>query len=111
MTLSIDGMTCASCVGRVERGLAAVPGLGDVSVNLATETARFAFDDPGAVAQAIAKLHDLGYPVRHSAVTLNVGAMTCASCVGRVERALAAVPGVLEVSVNLASETARVTFA
>ncbi|WP_255429145.1 heavy metal translocating P-type ATPase [Ramlibacter albus] len=41
---------------------------------------------------------------------LGVGGMTCASCVNRVERALRKVPGVQEASVNLATETARVTF-
>ena len=38
-SLAIEGMTCASCVGRVERALAAVPGVHEVTVNLATETA------------------------------------------------------------------------
>lgn len=42
---------------------------------------------------------------------LGVGGMTCASCVGRVERALRKVPGVQEASVNLATESARVALA
>lgn len=41
-------------------------------------------------------------------IDLGIGGMTCASCVSRVERALSKVPGVREVSVNLATETARV---
>jgi len=40
LNIDIDGMTCASCVGRVERALKKVPGVQDVSVNLATESAR-----------------------------------------------------------------------
>ena len=110
VTLSIEGMTCASCVGRVDRGLKTVEGLADVSVNLASETARFTAGTPAQVAQAAQKLDDLGYPARRQTITLNVSEMTCASCVGRVDRALAAVPGVIEVNVNLAAETARVTF-
>ncbi|WP_238254681.1 heavy-metal-associated domain-containing protein, partial [Methylorubrum podarium] len=36
LTLPVEGMSCASCVGRVERALAALPGASDVAVNLAT---------------------------------------------------------------------------
>ena len=43
LDLGISGMTCASCVGRVERALRKVPGVQDASVNLATESARVAF--------------------------------------------------------------------
>jgi len=110
ITLSVDGMSCASCVGRVERGLSALPGISDVSVNLASETAGMKVDAPEAVADAVAKLDDLGYPARRKTVTLAVEGMSCASCVGRVDRALTAVPGVLEASVNLAAETANVTY-
>ena len=39
-SIKIEGMSCASCVGRVERVLAAVEGVDQVSVNLATEMAR-----------------------------------------------------------------------
>ncbi|MHA7774783.1 heavy metal translocating P-type ATPase [Roseibium sp. M-1] len=109
-TLSVQGMTCASCVSRVERGLASVEGLGDVAVNLATESARFS-SAPENVAAAVAKLEDLGYPARTQTVALNIESMSCASCVGRVDKALEAVPGVLSVSVNLAAETATVVYA
>ncbi len=44
--LGIGGMTCASCVGRVERGLRKVPGVQHVSVNLATESARIGMAAP-----------------------------------------------------------------
>ncbi|MHA6344440.1 heavy metal translocating P-type ATPase [Roseivivax sp. CAU 1761] len=111
LTLSVEGMSCASCVGRVDRGLAAVPGIHDVSVNLASETARMRVDAPARVAEAVAALEELGYPARQATVTLSVEEMSCASCVGRVDRALAAVPGVLDVNVNLAAETATVTYA
>jgi Cu+-exporting ATPase len=111
IALAVEGMSCASCVGRVERSLAALDGVEDVNVNLATETARFRVDDPARVAEAVQTLETLGYPARTASVTLNVAEMSCASCVGRVDRALAAVPGVIEVNVNLASETATVTYA
>ncbi|MDI9239805.1 heavy metal translocating P-type ATPase [Lysobacter sp. LF1] len=108
LRLGIGGMSCASCVGRVERGLRAVPGVTAVSVNLATETAEVRTDGTVALptlAQAVAQS---GYSVAERSVGLVIGGMTCASCAGRVEKALRAVPGVLEASVNLATERAQV---
>ena len=110
LKLSVEGMSCASCVGRVERALKAVPGVVEARVNLASESAQVTCHDP-ATPQALAEaLEQAGYPARRRTVTLEIESMSCASCVGRVDRALAAVPGVLEVSVNLASETATVTY-
>ena len=44
VSLPIDGMTCASCVRRVEKALTKVEGVSDASVNLATEKAKISFD-------------------------------------------------------------------
>ncbi len=110
LTVSIEGMTCASCVGRVERGLSAIDAVSDVAVNLATETARFSTDSPDKIQEVSAALTELGYPARTNQVTLNVESMSCASCVGRVDKALAAISGVIDVNVNLATETATVTY-
>ncbi len=108
LKLMVDGMSCASCVGRVERALAAMPGVTGAEVNLATETARITGAvDPAAVAGV---LDAAGYPARIATTDLAIAEMTCASCVGRVERALMAVPGVLEAQVNLATEGARVRY-
>jgi P-type Cu+ transporter len=90
VSLSVEGMSCASCVARVARGLGSVDGISDVSVNLAAEAARFQADGPGSLSAAATKLEALGYPARKATVTLTIGGMTCASCVGRVERTLAA---------------------
>jgi len=109
-SFQIEGMTCASCVGRVEKALSAVPGVSSAAVNLATESARIEFDDSvdaETLTQALAKA---GYPAVTEEVTMEIEGMTCASCVGRVEKALAASPGVQKASVNLATETATVRF-
>ncbi|MFV0493315.1 MAG: heavy metal translocating P-type ATPase [Pseudorhodobacter sp.] len=110
VNMGVESMTCASCVGRVDKALKALDGVSDVVVNLASETATLSVDDPARIAIAADALDDLGYPARRSKVVLNVASMTCASCVGRVDKALAAVPGVLSVSVNLAAETATIEY-
>ena len=110
ITLPIDGMTCASCVGRVDRALAALEGVSDVSVNLATENTRLRVDGPERISKIIETASELGYPPRTAKAEFTVGAMSCASCVGRVDKALAAVLGVVDVNVNLASETATVVY-
>ncbi|MDZ4326265.1 MAG: heavy metal translocating P-type ATPase, partial [Pseudomonas sp.] len=104
--LPIAGMTCASCAGRVERALSKVIGASAVSVNLATEQARVQApsDSLPALMDAV---QQAGYSVPQQSLELSIDGMTCASCVGRVERALAKVPGVKSVSVNLASERAH----
>jgi Cu+-exporting ATPase len=109
-TLSIEGMSCASCVGRVEKTLSALPGVSDVSVNLASEQARLSVDSSDRLQDAAQALDKLGYPARTARITLNIASMSCASCVGRVDKALADVPGVVSVTVNLAAETAVVEY-
>jgi len=108
LRLPIAGMTCASCVARVERALEAVPGVRAASVNLATEAATLKLV-PSVTTEALAKaVARAGYEVAHQEFDLAIRGMTCASCVARVERALAKAPGVLSASVNLATERAHV---
>ena len=104
----IEGMTCASCVGRVEKALQAVPGVQEVSVNLATEVATVRATTGTSFDTLRAAVDKSGYSVGEQIVQLGIDGMTCASCVGRVEKALLKVPGVLSAEVNLATETATV---
>ncbi|MBU9522218.1 heavy metal translocating P-type ATPase [Burkholderia multivorans] len=124
--LDIDGMTCASCVSRVEKALAKVPGVTHASVNLATERATVDASADVSAARLVEAVEQAGYqatpiesaravatsePVDHKAsrsVELDIDGMTCASCVSRVEKALAKVPGVARATVNLATERATV---
>ncbi|MFN2338668.1 MAG: heavy metal translocating P-type ATPase [Gammaproteobacteria bacterium] len=107
LDLSVDGMSCASCVGRVEEAIRKVPGVTGVNVNLATGRASIELGeaDPMAVVNAV---QAAGYETAEEVTQLRVEEMSCASCVARVEEALESLPGVLEATVNLASESARV---
>ncbi|WP_174918052.1 heavy metal translocating P-type ATPase [Burkholderia lata] len=118
--LDIDGMTCASCVSRVEKALVKVPGVTRASVNLATERATVDAAPDVTAALLAEAVKQAGYgatPVAGAVIPpaaatadleLDIGGMTCASCAGRVEKALAAVPGVARATVNLATERASV---
>ena len=122
--LEISGMTCASCATRVEKALAKVPGVSHVSVNLATEKATVDLHDVARAGDLVDAVRKAGYdatPVVREAdptavdtaaagqtAEFAIGGMTCASCAMRVEKALAKVPGVAHVSVNLATEKAAV---
>ena len=116
--LEIDGMTCASCVSRVEKALAKVPGVTRASVNLATERATIDAAPDVSASRLAEAVQQAGYGATAVAATpppaasrdleFDIGGMTCASCAGRVEKALAAVPGVARASVNLATERASV---
>ena len=131
--LEIEGMTCAACVRRVEKALEKVDGVSEANVNLATERASVAYNpervDPTAFTEAVRKA---GYKATapqpaaasqpaqaappapdgrtKNATTLDVGGMTCAACVRRVEKALEKVEGVASANVNLATERATVDY-
>ncbi len=109
--LKVGGMTCSACVGHVEKALKKVPGVTGATVNLGTEQADVDFGADVELADLARAVEDAGYDVVADEVTLSVTGMTCASCVGHVERALKKVPGVLEASVNLATESAKVSSA
>ena len=107
LDLPVTGLSCASCVGRVERALAALPGASEVVVNLMTGRASLRLDggDAGAAVEAITRS---GYGVPEAATAFDITGLSCASCVARAERALSGVPGVIAASVNLATGRATV---
>ena len=87
--IPVQGMTCASCVGRVEKAIRAVEGVDAANVNLATERAhvslKLGVTNLIPVAEAI---RWVGYEPLEETVDLKITGMSCASCVGRVEKAL-----------------------
>ena len=109
LQVPVDGMTCASCVRRVEKAAAGVEGVAASAVNFATETLSVTPGQGFSAAALMRAIADAGYEARAEKLVLEVEDMTCASCVSRVEKALLSVPAVETASVNLATGEAIVT--
>lgn len=109
--IPIKGMTCASCVGRIERALNKLTEIQSVSVSLATETAYVELHKADAKTHSliVQTIEKTGYEVPTEETSFRVKGMTCGSCISHVEEFLLAVPGILKATVNLATEQARVT--
>jgi len=111
VVIGVKGMSCASCVARVERALRKQPGVAEASVNLPLERASVEYDPAeGDVDDLLESIRKAGYEPEVAEATVGVRGMTCASCVARVERRVGKVPGVLDVSVNLSTEKAHVRY-
>ena len=111
ITISVSGMTCASCVGKVEGSLKKVAGVDRAAVNLATEEATVDYDAATCTLDDLYRAIDaVGYEAKPLSRTFAVSGMHCASCIKRVEDALLTVEGVQKAQVNLATERATVTL-
>ncbi|PNT92395.1 heavy metal translocating P-type ATPase [Clostridium thermosuccinogenes] len=116
-TLNITGMTCASCAKAVERSVKKLGNINSADVNLATEKLVVEFDESQMTLDEIKEaVKKAGYGVEEEKndilrdVTIPISGMTCASCAKAVERAIKKLPGIREVSVNYATEKARVLY-
>ncbi|MBX6422912.1 heavy metal translocating P-type ATPase [Thermosulfurimonas sp. F29] len=116
MRFRISGMSCAACAARIEKILSRLPGVFEASVNFAAARARVVYDperiSPQKMVEAIGKE---GYELvpelaRQETTVVAIGGMSCAACVARLEKVLGKLPGVFEVSINLASGKARLTY-
>ncbi len=109
--LDIEGMTCAMCVATVTEGLEELPGVLDVSVNLATAKAIVRFKaDQVDLPRMIAEVKDRGYGVHTERVKLDIEGMTSATCVKTIEDALGRLPGIASAQVNFATNAAFVDY-
>ncbi|MFN3396397.1 MAG: heavy metal translocating P-type ATPase [Thermodesulfovibrionales bacterium] len=108
--IPITGMTCAACAIAVEKALKGVEGVEDANVNFASDRATVLIEkalDIKSIAEAV---KSEGYGVLLSRIDFAVKGMTCAACVAAVEKALRGLEGVMNVTVNLASEKATVEY-
>ena len=111
ITLHIQNMSCAACANRVDTAIRAVPGVGDVAVNLATESASIDIGEPARMSALADSLDHAGYPIETANTSLVVEDMHCASCVHKIESGLNTLPGVISASANLVDETVNVSYA
>ncbi len=113
VNIKVTGMSCASCAKTIELALKELEGVKDASVNLATENAYVKFDESRvSISSIIRAIESVGYGVVREKrdALIKIGGMTCASCVKTIETALKELPGVLDVRVNLATESATVSY-
>ncbi|MCA9623426.1 MAG: copper ion binding protein, partial [Myxococcales bacterium] len=109
LVFPVEGMTCATCAGRIEKVVGRLGGVASARVNLASEKARVEFDDGQVGAQEIvAAIERAGFSVPTDTIRLRIEGMTCATCSQRVEKVLRKQPGVASAQVNLATEVATV---
>jgi len=118
--MSIGGMSCVSCVARIEKRLQGLDGVIQASINFATERATIVYDPERTGPETFKKaVEEIGYEVRKMEeagppdsrkVDISVGGMSCVSCVARVEGILSGIPGVMNASVNFAAERATITY-
>ena len=110
--IPVTGMTCANCARNIERAVKKAPGIKEAAVNFATEQANVSFDTEQAGIMEIAeKIQDAGYGIATAHVEVPVTGMTCANCAMTIERTLKKkVPGVVNASVNFASERASIKY-
>ena len=116
LTLPVIGMTCANCVAAVERNAKKAEGVTDATVNFAAEKVTVSYDlekvgGAEVAADVIERIRRAGYDVPTAEVELPLLGMTCANCATTIERRLKKTDGVLDATVNLASERATVRFA
>ena len=112
VTMKVTGMTCAACANAVARSVKKLDGVEDATVNFLTEklVVTGKNTETALIEEAVRKA---GYGIAespHSKVTIPIGGMTCAACAARIEKRLNKTEGVLEASVNYATEKATVTF-
>ncbi len=113
LKLKVEGMTCSSCARNIEVAVSQLEGVKKANVNLSTETLFVEVEpDKVSVDKIREAVEGIGYKIADNtkSVSIKIGGMTCASCVRTIETVLGELPGVKEVSVNLATESANVVF-
>jgi Cu+-exporting ATPase len=109
--LKISGMTCAMCSSTIEKSLANLPGVKKAQVNLGNELASVEYDPTLVTLNDLEKaVADVGYGTVNETVILQIGGMTCAICEKTVTETLKHLDGVVNATVNLATEKASITY-
>ena len=113
-TINIGGMSCAACASRIEKMMFKLDGVDKASVNLATEKLFVEFDEQKVtiddIKNAVTKIGFKVIEKDSKTIAIPIDGMTCAACSSRVEKVLGKMDGIENVTVNLATEKASITY-
>ncbi|HLR68538.1 MAG TPA: heavy metal translocating P-type ATPase [Virgibacillus sp.] len=110
-TLQINGMTCAACANRIEKGLSKIEGVEKANVNFAMESSTIVYNpEKTNVKEFKDRVEKLGYQVVQEKVNFDISGMTCAACATRIEKRIKKMDGVSNANVNFALETIAVEY-
>lgn len=110
-TLQINGMTCAACANRIEKGLSKIEGVEKANVNFALESSTIVYDPAKTnVNDFKARVEKLGFNIVEDKVDFDITGMTCAACATKIEKRINKLDGVSNASVNFALETIAVEY-
>lgn len=112
VSIPVTGMTCANCAMNIRRGLTKMEGIKEAEVNFASEEALVSYDpDQLGIQDIVINIRKSGFNVAEKHLEIPVTGMTCTNCAMNIERALnKKAKGVVDASVNFASETANVVY-
>ncbi|RLN01276.1 heavy metal translocating P-type ATPase [Haloarcula sp. Atlit-7R] len=109
--LELTGMSCANCAGTIEESVGELDGITSVDANHATDEGSVEYDpDVVSLADIVTAVQDAGYGVATETVTIGITDMSCANCAEANEEALEETAGVIEASVNYATDEGQVTY-
>ncbi|KAH9495205.1 ATPase Cu transporting protein 7A [Bulinus truncatus] len=119
VTVSVEGMTCMSCVRNIEGNISKLPGVRSISVSLENKSAKLVIT-PSVISpeEAASAIDDMGFDARvmtsppsdQSVTSLRIEGMTCQACVKNIEGNISTKPGIIHIAVKLADHLAEVTF-
>ena len=112
VTLPVTGMSCANCAANIDKTLAGMDGIDEAGASFASEGVKISFDsDRTDLKKIVKKIQDLGFDVPTASAEVPVTGMSCANCAANIERTLnEQTQGVVEASVNFASERVRIQY-
>jgi P-type Cu+ transporter len=108
--IPVTGLSCASCVSRLEKALSKRDAVNQASVNLALETLDLTLTDARSVTELPQWIDSAGFGLETEQALLTVQNISCAACVGRIEKSLAKMPGIEQANVNLATSQVKVSW-
>jgi len=109
----IKGISCQSCVTKVEKTLNNLDGVKNISVNLATGILDVEFENI-KVEEIVREVEELGYELidrsKMSKENFNIKGMSCQVCANKIEKEINKLEGIIEGTVNFASEKLSISF-